>query len=460
MELYDNLKDLTILIKDEVLNKYTKGELEPSLLDYRGIETSITDDGGFHFDYKKISVIYWGKAYSIVLRSLEKNQKFIEIRDFFYKCFDNNFNPSKNSKNVFMFPIPEEIIERFVFAYLNNPHVTDSEIEDLIAILIKESEGKPLKYKIKAEIRGIHLDIDEIKINDSCLLRKPKKEDLIRFFHTDVMYNVSQGIKPATPTTILEMEFKNTMDISNFNLMNAISILRLYKVGNVKCTDSKTFSKSFNFQSSDLTSKIVCESDEDVGHEIWYNLHNDDIEKIREFWDIMVDILPNILSKGYLSIAFDRYNSALKKTKRGIFKNGSQERKITEAVMGLEILFLKDEEGKVAKKFRRRIGKFMNTIGYKNLPHEDLAEIAYEIRSEYLHWGKVKEETENKLKSLYTLDKFLEIILDYLRVSIVVLTIIDNDRDEILDLIINSLNNDRTSEKELINILSEAKEII
>lgn len=458
MELYNNLRELTDLIKDEVENKFAAGELQFSLIDYKCIETTIDEDGGFHFDHRDLSVIYWGKSYPIILNSLEKKVRYTEINDFLHNCYYKMFNQPNNSENPYLFPIPDEIIKRFIFAYLNNPFLSDDEIEDLIKTLIKDSEGKPLKYTIKAELKGINLDIDEIKVNDHILLRKPKKEDLKICFPTDIRMNSFQKTEPVTPNTILEINFESIMDISTLKLVDAIRILRLYKVGNVKCTESETFSKSFNFQESDLTSKIICESDEPIGHEIWYTLNNSAVQKIRDFWDLMIDIIPTIQSKGYLSIAFNRYNSALKITSQFmLFNSDSIERKITEAVMGLEILYLKDEEeNQVARKFKRRIGRIMDIIGDKNLPHEDLAEIAYNIRSEFLHWGAIKEETENKLKGHFDLEEFLKVILNYLRVSILVMMLIDKDRDEIINLIIDSFNK-RTSEKELTNMLSNVK---
>lgn len=460
MELYNNLKKLSILIKEEVLNRYAAGNLEYSLQDYVVFETTIEDNGVYSTKNKKISVISWYASYMDVLRDLEGNPDFIEIKDFLNECFQKNFNQIP-TEGVRVFPMPEEIIKRFIFAYLYNHKVDDSEIESLIDILIKESEGKPLKYEIKAELKGIYLDINKIKINEQCTLRKPEKEDLIKYFHADVTINSFQKKEATCPSSILEIEFEDIMDRSLFKLIDAIRILRLYKVGNVKCILSRTYSESFNFPENDLTSHVLCESINNRDKEIAYTLTENDVEKIRDFWNTINYSISNLDSKGYLSIAFERYNSALK-TEIGIFNNGSIERKITEAVMGLEILFLKDDESNrhLARKLSRRISKFMKLIGYQNLDHETLIEIAYDIRSEYLHMGKLRKETEDKLNQFYSLNEFVKVIIDYLRVSLIVLLIIDKDRDYILNLIIGSLNNGRTEDKILFNIFADVKGFI
>jgi len=186
----------------------------------------------------------------------------------------------------------------------------------------------------------------------------------------------------------------------------------------------------------------------------------EDAPKLKKFWQIMTKTLPrNFYGFGetkldHTTIAYKRYCDAL-------FQNGVLERRIASAVMGLESLFLKGGENQeLIYRLSIRIAKIFGLLGYDPYNVKDAVKDAYRVRSLFVHGSHLSYKEKRKLNNKYgNIRDFLLSLLDYLRVSIIIMIFMRKEKEEFLDLIDDSLF-DENKEKQLNNLLNSAKNVI
>jgi hypothetical protein len=156
----------------------------------------------------------------------------------------------------------------------------------------------------------------------------------------------------------------------------------------------------------------------------------------------------------YLTIAYNRYSEAL-------LKNGLFERRVANAVMGLEALILKPgEKQELTYRLGIRISKLLSQLGYS--PHEarNVINDAYKVRNLFAHGGQLDYKGKKKLESKYhDIKNLLLPTLNYLRILLVVMILTKKGKDEFIDLIDDSLV-DKEKETQLHGTLSEVREIL
>lgn len=156
----------------------------------------------------------------------------------------------------------------------------------------------------------------------------------------------------------------------------------------------------------------------------------------------------------HLTIAYNRYNDAL-------FQDGNLERRIANAVMGLEALFLKSGElQELVYRLNLRMSKILGLLGYDPYEVRKIIKDAYKVRSIFAHGGHLSYNERKKLESKYkSIQNFVRQLLDYLRISIIVMMLSKREKDDLIDLIDDSFV-DKKREEILNSTISSLKNII
>jgi hypothetical protein len=161
---------------------------------------------------------------------------------------------------------------------------------------------------------------------------------------------------------------------------------------------------------------------------------NADAGRFEQFWRRISNILP---SQGYehrtenvdpIDIAYQRYADSL------LTWGASVERRIADAVMGLESLLLRREENQeLAYRLRMRIARILSVLGSDPYAAKKVANDAYTVRSAFVHGAKVNDDDRKAIiKRHGSFEFLLDALLDQLRVTIVVMTVMQTAKEELI----------------------------
>jgi hypothetical protein len=385
------------------------------------------------------------------LQSIIKLEEAIKQRTEYtsaLECLVNVFGKSnKLSDNLDYF------ITTLIHQCLENPTTEKANVNSLIATFLKDLHEEPVKYGADVELQGIVLRPESLELSYGITLRQTKVEDLEREV-TVHSFMLGRDFLPH-PSAIMRIEFlgRGANEIQK-RFRKAIAILRLFKVGSVEYISSRMFSESIIDQ---MASGMLTSGKAGTALET-YLVTQEDIQKLKRFWQTMNDSLPesffwtDATPVDYLTIAYNRYSDAL-------LENGLLERRIANAVMGLEALVLTGETQELSYRLGIRISKLLSLLGHD--PHEVKKTIndAYKVRSLFAHSSQLSYKGKKELESAYHDPKNLVLsVLDYLRTLIIVMTLSRKGKDEFIDLVDDSLV-DKKREDQLNNIISQAKEV-
>lgn len=105
-----------------------------------------------------------------------------------------------------------------------------------------------------------------------------------------------------------------------------------------------------------------------------------------------------------------------------------------------------------------RIAKIFGLLEYDSYKVKEAIKDAYKIRSLFVHGGHLSYKEKRKLESEYgDIRTILLLILDYLRISIIIMIYNKKEKDEFIDLIDASLI-DSQKEGQLNNFLNTPRE--
>ena len=130
--------------------------------------------------------------------------------------------------------------------------------------------------------------------------------------------------------------------------------------------------------------------------------------------------------------------------------------------MGLESIYLKGSEtSELVYRLSMRIAKAVNIFYSDPIITIKEIKVAYDIRSTFVHGAHFPENKLKKKLDKLNIDKasFLKKILNYLRISLVMLVMLKYPKEKFIELIDNSLV-DESSNRELLGYLIKVKDII
>lgn len=187
---------------------------------------------------------------------------------------------------------------------------------------------------------------------------------------------------------------------------------------------------------------------------------SEDAQILKEFWQTMTRVLPNSFYDigetrlDHLTIAYRRYCD-------GLLQNGSSERRIANGVMGLESLFLKGGEmQELTYRLSIRAAKVLALMGYDPFKVKEVIKDAYGVRSLFVHGSHLSYKEERSLTREYgDVKRFLLLLLDYLRISVIIMMFTKMEKERFLDFIDDALI-DKDKEQQLIKTLAVVQSVI
>jgi len=443
--LSDALIGLASKIKEQIelalTNKSIKPEnetfLHNTVTEFNYTEKGINYKGSSHYITKKT----WYMTVSHIVKEVEKYKEYLLIV--------KNFNVQESDLNLF--------INKLVSYQLNNDDLNTELIDKFVKLFIGSLLDEPLRCGADINLEGLFVIPKKIefKIGDNLIiLRQTKISDLEKdiSMHDFLMYDKATW----TPSAILHLEFLGTepREIQN-KVEQAIVILRLFKVGSVKYMSYTMFSDSITPFGSGTVSHINKWYSSEK-----YSLYEKDAQNLKNFWGDMINFMPKSFyddinsDTDYLTISYKRYCDAL-------IEIGTIEKRIATTIMSFESLFLKKEEQQENTfRLKIRVSKLLGKYGFEPIKIKRIIRDAYSIRNFYVHGGMLSYEDKSELEHKYgNLNELLKIILDYLRISILIMIFIRKNKPEFIDSIDNSLI-DIEKDSQIENLLKNIKNLI
>jgi len=255
----------------------------------------------------------------------------------------------------------------------------------------------------------------------------------------------------VTPHAILNLAGR-AVDSNEIRMegWKSIAILALFRVGSVKRTLFRVDFEGFN----DLGAMGV-----EFGHDQFtgpekYVVKIDDAERLRTFWTAVSPVVPEHFywapsGTTYTpqGIAFVRYSDAL--------ENGPSEKRIANAVMGLESLLLggAGEHSELSYRLGMRAAKLLGFCGCNPTRIRDVLRDAYGVRSTFVHGDNLGDRQKRKLQTKYGSEADLvREVLDYLRRAIVLSLLMNVAKKDLIAQLDSALvdpSMDRSLEREV-----------
>jgi hypothetical protein len=427
-EIRIKLSELIKKIREIIDVEKTKGTLVPESASFTQWKVTefIYDDKGIRVGKQgsNIKKPTWYSAFIKIVNIIEKTDNYQHVSNFLkYKQ-----ELREDSPNLGVF------VQRIISLYLEKGDLPESEINKQIETFVLELNNEPIKSGANIQLVGIILHPDEIEICHGVTLKKPKKED----FEIDIpVYGFNRDFHFNNPTAFLEisMETRSLRAIQE-EVFKAITILRLFKLGSVNYTTYRMYSDSI----SPFLGGTFYSGDPFPAHEN-YIIQDEDVDNLKKFWKSLSSILPPALYKfdsdkiDHISIAYNSYSDSL-------LQPGIEERRIANAIMGLEALYFKSEERtELNQRLSLRTAKLLSLSSNDPITIRRVVKDAYEVRSTYLHGSRLKDNKKEELLKNYNgnLNNLSKIVLNYLRKSLIIFMTVDMSKDHIISLLEDSL---------------------
>jgi len=443
------LKELALEVKRTIGDGISRGIIKPGYELYQRWKIDsfqYTDRGvteyGAHGEY--ITKPSWLRA-AVDLR--ESVKKSVEYDSTLSKLTNFLCNADVATRAL------DSFVGKLIDECLHNPKLEEAKIDTIIKVFSDDIRQEPVKCGVEVELLGIVLRPSKVEPLPGITLRQIKIEDLEK---ERPVYGFMEDRFLPTPSAILNIEFlgRGSRELQR-RVEQSIAILRLFKVGSVKYTTYHMYSDSIT---DGAHGTIIAGRTESALETCLVT--EEDVQKLKNFWQTMSEIMPSTFfdlettKTDYLTIAYNRYCDAL-------FLNAILERRIANAVMGLEALFLKSGElQELPYRLSFRVCKSLCLLGHDPYEIKKIVGDAYKIRNLFAHGGHLSYEQKKRIESRYKdVRNFLLPLLEYLRLSIIVMMCSGREKGELIDLIDDSFV-DKKREAALSQILSRARDII
>jgi hypothetical protein len=447
--LRNMIKQLALDIKRMIDEGTSKGTIKPDeeiFFKWKVDKFQYTDRGvveySSHGEY--ITKPSWVRTTFNLIEKITESAQYSSVLEYLIQIFGKD-NTLPLALHFFT--------EKLIHECLCNPKFGEVEIDSHIEIFLKDLRGEPVKCGAEVELKGVVLSPSKVELDHSIVLRQTRIEDLEREFP---VYGLMQPMLLPIPSAILNIEFlgRGANEIRR-KIWQSIAILRLFKVGSINCIKHRMYSDSL----TDVVGGTVSLGGKEITLET-YLITEEDVPRLREFWHALSNALPlsffdsTIAETDYLTIAYNRYCDSL-------FQNGVLERRIANCVMGLEALFLKSSEvQELVYRLSFRMSKLFSLLGYDPYEVKKIVRDAYKVRNIFVHGEHLSYKEKRKIESKYKdIKNFLQPLLEYLRISIIVIMLSRREKDELIDLIDDSFV-DKKREEMLNDIVSGAKDIM
>lgn len=430
--------DIVEKIKQKIELEKIKPEIE-EVFDYDIEIKSSENSTNVKTTSKKIFVKNWNRIiWNILSDDVFKSNKFLDLVtniDTFGKEYLQKLYHSNGSHSVIFF------FKQYLFRLLNQILKFGFNKEELITdidLLKKELSEGIIKYNIRYFIFRLYLESDSLEIYPNVFLRKP----LVKDFKTFLMQLSPFSLYPRkTPELVLEIDEFFSDDLKAQTLgINIMRFLRLYTNTNAYYFYSETVKKSILYLGYSPQNYNIIPL-----HMEKYIIRKNEEKLLKKFISILLEQNQKISQKSShlkIKIALDKFEEAMFQDFRFI-------KKLSNAVIGLETLYMLDEEEKGIKStLSKRIAEIISCITGN---YDDISKIIgrlYFFRSKDLHGNIIKKEWEEEIL------KLTYIALEYLRVSLIIF-LCSIEKETPLDILLKDKTDHKNELKKLIFTISK-----
>lgn len=371
-----------------------------------------------------------------------------------HESYKNLVDKTESPSGIFG-DIVDAFTNKMIRYCLEHESINESEIDNFKQILIKEINSEPVKSGSIVSLVGIALRPKIIKISNTISIRQTQKKDLEKEIPTHGFHSMNNHQYPSAMMTIEDYS-DNPYEFQRKELA-PITILRLFKVASVRWIQSQMFTESLrgmtggtmsgiNTDHIILHTGVIKESEEKLLVHFWKNIEK---HLPKSFYDLIH------IETSYSDIAYSRYCDAL-------LKPGPEEFRITNAMMGLESIFLRDggELQELSYRLSLRTAKLISGFGYNAFEISKIIKDAYQVRSSFVHGGVLSYKKKKKLIENYgSMNELIQKLLDFLRLAIIISITITVSKEELIDTIDESFLDTKSQDK-LNRLMNPAKGIL
>jgi len=357
-----------------------------------------------HFNFQPVfverEIWHWG--------DLESEIRSLQSYRVAYKIISDNYDKFK-AENV-LYRFASHIVHKAI-----EDKLSEEDLNCIIQALLRDLEGKPVKWTVLAMLDGLWVEEEEIDVYEGVKIGRPRPEDL-------ECEQLPELLAFQTfPRDLMNMGFSSVIKITReancepevyYELEKMIAALRLYKLGSIAILG--VLGRSESILNPPFTKWLP------LPHAVYrYTLSSKDALKLRTFLEKIKRLLPiqKYTSKisdtcsTHILVALQRYNNAL-------FNSNPAER-ITYGVMGLEALFLREND-ELERRLAQRVAKFLSVFKYKPLDVYSAIKDSYSIRSSYVHGSQLGRKKLRTLNNKYGgTEELAHEIMEYLRFSLI-----------------------------------------
>lgn len=428
------LQDLGKAVRHLVEQEIADGKVFPSGK-IRYLKKKILSPGTREWTTEDIYRDRWDEAAMLIPKKVKEISGYSEALDLLVVS-----NPTTKAEQI----LERLTLQIFADVVKKSKHTTEERVDTLC----RELRGEPVKCRAVVELTGMVVKGTSIELSsgDSTVyLRDVEIEDLEKEYLAEV--TGWHDLTSTDPSAMMKVEkpCRTTGEVQ-IEVHKAIAMLRLFGVGSVQspsytlCSDSILSPHSGTLREAPkVYSSVSFDIDEKAG------------QRLGNFWEAVAKVLPeNFYRSGeegsdHKAIAYQRYCDAL-------MRNGLLERRISSGVMGLESLY-SPGGAELGYRLRNSVAKVLSYLGFDSLEVKGAIKNAYSVRGSFVHGDVLSSKEKIKLGQKYgDIEKFTKLVLDFLRLSILVVLPINRSKNDFIELIEDSLVNDIKGE-ELKNLV-------
>ncbi len=339
--------------------------------------------------------------------------------------------------------VSQETIAKWLFGLTHdvtkpvNP-VDQDFLRERTGWFLNDVRQDPVTWRAKLWLQGVILEGEEFALGDGIVIRRPQASDLEREARAGFMLSGNLFSGP-NPSAIVDYTFRGSPSqiasepfFVERRTETLLQILRLYKVGSVESLNLEYVAASYCHHNGTVGSDRQALSQINAYS---YSISQSDVEPLSRFIATLLDRIPSYMElldppkkPNILGIPLPRYTDCLTR------EMGVEER-IASAVTCFEGLYLTDDDkGDIAYKFAQRLALTLRHFGFDPKAVAKDANMAYGIRSRFVHGVFVKD---NKRQETFLL---CDRIVNYARISMVMCLQLNNKTNDIKNPFLKSLD--------------------
>nr|CAD5926970.1 hypothetical protein NO713_01037 [Planktothrix pseudagardhii] len=326
-------------------------------------------------------------------------------------------------------------------------------IDTTITTFLKNIYKEPFQSSAVVELVGVVIDLESLELDSDIfkvIIRQVKIEDLEKkqpiYPYPAIAFSSTR--KWLIPSAIIDIELYGNEPYKIRNeIKKIITVLRLFRVSS---TDYKSYRMDSEAILWDSILGATFGSDKEIDILEKLKITKENASDLVMFYRDIKNKIPTQIYQSdfqekamiHLAIAYRHYSEALLSQIR-------IEEKITNAVIGLESLLLAENQ-EISFRFWVRGAKILGLLNYSPLEVKKNLKTAYDIRSTFVHGDDL--ELDKKLRKInknkQETNLFLIELLDYLRVLIVVIIFLSNNK--------NFVKNNKFDKKKFLEIVDDS----